>query len=177
MPSALRRRGRHRHRHHPRPPGRRLQPGLHHLRRLARRGCGREDHQGHGARAQDRCADHRHPRLGRRAHPGGRRRARQVRRDLPPQHGGVGRHPADLDHLRACGGRRGLLPRPHRLRSHGRQDEPDVRHRPRRHQDGHGRGRRHGGARRRAHPQPRLGRRALPRRRRERRLRLRPHPC
>ena len=53
--AALRRRGRHRHRHHPRPPGRRLLAGLHHLRRLARRGRRREDHQGHGARPQDRA--------------------------------------------------------------------------------------------------------------------------
>ena len=38
------------------------------------------------ARAEDGRADHRHPRLGRRPDPGGRRRARQVRRDLPPEH-------------------------------------------------------------------------------------------
>ncbi len=55
--------------------------------------------------------------------------------------------------MRPGGRRRRLLPRPHRLRHHGRQDQPDVRHRPRRHQDRHRRRRRHGGARRRAHAQ------------------------
>ena len=47
--------------------------------------------------------------------------------------------------------RRGLLPRDHRLHRDGRPDLPHVHHRPRRHQDGHRRGRRRfeelGGAR------------------------------
>ena len=46
-----------------------------------------------------------------------------------------------------------LLPRAHRLHRHGRQDLAHVHHRPRRHQDGHRRGRRLRGARRRPHAQ------------------------
>ena len=81
----LRRRRGHRLRHHRRPPGVRVLPGLHGLRRLAGRGLRREDHQGHGPRDQDRLPDHRHQRGRRRPHPGGRGLARPVRRDLPPQ--------------------------------------------------------------------------------------------
>ena len=83
--ASLRRRRGHRLRHHRRPPGLRLHPGRHHLRRLARRGLRREDRQGHGLRHQDRLPDHRHQRGRRRPHPGGRRLARPLRRDLPPQ--------------------------------------------------------------------------------------------
>ncbi len=60
---------------------------------FARRGRRRQDHQGHGAGAAQRHPDHRHPRLGRSPHPGGRRRPRQVRRDLPPEHRGIRGHP------------------------------------------------------------------------------------
>ena len=84
------------------------------------------------------------------------------RRNTP----GIRRHPADLDHHGPGGGRRCLLARPHRLRDHGRQDQPDVRHRTGRHQDRHRRRRRHGRARRCAHPQLDLRRLALPRQRR-----------
>ncbi len=42
---------------------------------------------------------HRPQRLGRRAHPGGRRLARRLRRGVPAQRAGLGRGPADLgDH-------------------------------------------------------------------------------
>ena len=83
--AALRRRRGHRLRHHRRPPGLRVLPGLHGLRRLAGRGLRREDHQGDGPRHQDRLPDHRHQRGRRRPHPGGRGLPRPVRRDLPPQ--------------------------------------------------------------------------------------------
>ena len=73
-----------------------VRPGLHRLRRLPRRGLRREDRQGHGPRHEDRLPDHRHQRLRRRAHPGGRGLARPVRRDLPPQRPRLRRHPADL---------------------------------------------------------------------------------
>ena len=39
---------------------------------------------------------HRHQRRRRRAHPGGRRLAQGLRRDLHPQRDGLGRRPADL---------------------------------------------------------------------------------
>ena len=115
----------------------------------------------------------RHPRRRRRPHPGGRRRADPVRRDLPPQRRGVRRHPADLAHPRPERGRRGVLPRAHRLHRHGRQDVEHVHHRPGRHPRGHRRGRRLRGARRRADAQRAVRRRALPGRRRGRRDRLR----
>ena len=90
-----RRRG-HRPRHDRRPPRLRLQPGLHGLRRLALGGARREDLQGHGPGHEGRGADHRPQRLGRRAHPGGRRLAGWLRRHLPAQHDGVRGRPADL---------------------------------------------------------------------------------
>ena len=163
---ALRRRRGHRLRHRRRPPGLRLQPGLHRLRRLARPGLRREDRQGPRLRHEDRLPGRRHQRGRRRAHPGRRRLARPLRRDLPPQRPGLRRHPADLaDHGR--GRRRArLLPRPHRLRRHGRQDLAHVHHRPGRHQDRHRRGRHARGARRRAHAQHHQRQRALPRLRR-----------
>ena len=71
-PAVRRRRG-HRLRHRRRPPGVRVRPGLHRVRRLARRGVRREDRQGHGPGAEDRLPGHRHQRLRRRPHPGGRR--------------------------------------------------------------------------------------------------------
>ena len=52
-----------------------LRAGLHRLRRLALRGRGREDLQGHGPGAAQRRARHRHQRRRRRAHPGRRRLA------------------------------------------------------------------------------------------------------
>ena len=54
-PPAHRRR-RHRLGHHRRPQGLRLRPGLHRLRRRARRGLRREDPQGHGPRRVGRRA-------------------------------------------------------------------------------------------------------------------------
>ena len=92
----LRRRRGHRLRHHRRPPGVRVLPGLHGLRRLAGRGLRREDHQGDGPRHQDRLPDHRHQRGRRRPDPGGRGLARPLRRDLQAQRARLRRHPADL---------------------------------------------------------------------------------
>ena len=79
-----------------RPAGLRLRPGLHRLRRLAVRDLRREDLQGHGPGDEGRRAGHRPQRLRRRAHPGGRRLARRLRRHLPAQHAGLGRRAADL---------------------------------------------------------------------------------
>ena len=49
------------------------------------RGDGREDVQDHGPRRQDRLPGDRHQRLGRGAHPGGRRLAGLLRRRVPAQ--------------------------------------------------------------------------------------------
>ena len=171
-PPVRRRRG-DRLRHHRRPPGVRVLPGLHDLRRLARRGLRREDHQGHGPRHQDRLPDHRHQRGRRGADPGGRGLARPLRRDLPPQRPRVGRHPPDQPDHGQLRRRPRLLPRRHRLHDHGRPDLRDVHHRTRRHQDRHRRGRHDGGPRRRAHPQHQVGQRPLHGRRRGGRARVR----
>ena len=73
----------------------------------------------------------------------------------------------------AVRGRRGVLPRAHRLHRDGRRDQPHVHHRPGHHQDRHRRGGRLRGARRRPGAQLQVRRGALPRRRRGRRVRLR----
>ena len=70
-----------------------------------------EDLQGHGPRDEERRARRRPQRLGRRAHPGGRRLARRLRRHLPAQHARLGRRAADLGDHGAVRGRRRLLAR------------------------------------------------------------------
>ena len=156
-----RRRCRHRLRHHRRPRCLHLQPGRHRVRRQPRRGLRREDRQGPGAGPQDRPPADRHQRRRRRPHPGGCGLTRPVQPDLPQQHPGLRRHPADLaDHGRRRRWPR-LLPRADRLRRDGRPDQPDVHHRPGRDQDRHRRGRDHGGAGWRAHPHGQVRHRAL----------------
>ena len=71
------------------------------LRRLARRGVRREGHQDHGSRAANGMSVHRHQRLGRCAHPGGRRLARGIRGDLLSQRRGERCDPAALADRRA----------------------------------------------------------------------------
>ena len=88
---------------------------------------------------------HRPQRLGRRAHPGGRRVARRLRRHLPAQHARVRRRPADQRDHGPVRGRRGVLAGDHRLHPDGRGHELHVHHRPRRHQDGDARGGHEGG--------------------------------
>ena len=155
--SAHRRRG-HRVGHRRRPQGLPLQPGLHRVRRRARRGVRREDPQGDGPRRIGRRADDRPQRRRRRPHPGRRRLARRLRRHLLPQREGVGRDPADQRDPRPVRRRRGLLARAHRLRGDGQGHVAHVHHRSRRREDGHRRGRHAGGARRRAHPRVEVGR-------------------
>ena len=99
--------------------------------------------------AEVRLPRDRDQRLGRRADPGGRRLARRLRRDLLAQRPGVGRRPADQPGHGPVRRRRGLLARDHRLRVHGRGHVVHVHHRPRRGEDGHGRGGHLRGARRR----------------------------
>ena len=111
-----------------------------------------EDRQGPGHGAEDARPDHRHLRCRRRAHPGGRGRARRLRRGVPPQRHGLGRDPADLGHHGAVRGRRRLLAGHDRLHLHGPRHELHVRHRPRRGEDGHQRGRDRRGTRRRQGP-------------------------
>ena len=156
----LRRRRRHRLRHDLRPARLRLQPGLHRVRRLAERGVRREDLQGDGHGGQVRLPADRDQRLGRRAHPGGRRLARRLRGDLLAERPELGRDPADLARDGALRRRRRLLARDHRLRADGRGDVVHVHHRARRREDGH---RRRGdvrGARRRRHARVEVRRRA-----------------
>ena len=81
--------------------------------------------------------------------------------------------PADLADHGPVRRWRGLLPRRHRLHRDGRPDLAHVHHRPRRHQDGHRRGRGVRGPRRRPHPQHQVRRRALHGHRRGRRHRVR----
>ena len=149
----VRRRRRDRLRHGGRPAVAVFEPGLHRLRRLPRRGLRREDRQGHGLRAEDRLPDGRDQRLRRCADPGGRGLARAVRRDLQAERARFGCDPADLADHRPVRGRRGLLPRDHRLRGDGRPDLAHVHHRPGRDQDGDRRGGDVRGTRRRPHAQ------------------------
>ena len=145
----LGRRRRHRLRHRRRPHGLRVRAGLHGVRRLAVRGARAEDLQGDGPGDEGGRADRRAQRLGRRAHPGGRRVAGRLRRHLPAQHAGLGRGAAAVGGPGPVRGRRGLLAGDHRLHLHGRVDQPHVHHRPRRDQHGHARGGDEGGAGRR----------------------------
>ena len=103
----------------------------------------------------------RHQRLGRRAHPGGRRLARRLRGDLLAERAGVRRRPADLARDGPVRRRRRLLARDHRLHLHGRGLVVHVHHRARRGEDGHGRGGHVRGARRRGDARDEVGRRAL----------------
>ena len=160
------RRRRHRLRDDLRPQGLRLLAGLHRLRRHALRGLRREDLQGHGPRPQARLPADRDQRLGRRAHPGGRRLARRLRGDLLAQRPGLGRDPADQPDHGAERGRRRLLARDDRLRAHGQGDLVHVHHRARGREDRHRRGGHLRGARRRAHARLQVGRGPLRRRRR-----------
>ena len=146
--------------------GVRLQPGLHRLRRLAGRGDGGEDVQGHGPRRQGRRAGDRDQRLGRGADPGGRRLARRLRRRLRPQRPVLRGDPADQRDHGPVRGRRRLLAGDDRLHLHGQGDLAHVHHRPRGDQDGHRRGGRVRGAGRGDDPQLEVGRRPLRRRRR-----------
>ena len=156
-----RRCGDHRPRDDRRPPGVRVQPGLHGLRRLAGRGDGREDLQGDGPRGARRLPADRDQRLGRRADPGGRRRARRLRRGLLPQRALLGRDPADLAGDGAVRGRRRVFARDHGLHLHGQGDLAHVHHRAGRDPHGDPRGGRARGAGRSDDAQREVGRRAL----------------
>ena len=102
----------------------------------------------------------RHQRLGRRAHPGGRRLAGRLRRHLRAQRRRVRRDPADLARDGPVRRRRRLLARDHRLRADGARHLAHVHHRPRRREDRHRRGRLDGGARRRRRARRQVRRRA-----------------
>ena len=80
------------------------------------RGHGREDVQDHGFGDEDRLPCDRHQRLGRRAHPGGRRLARRLRRRVPAQRPLFGCDPTDLPDHGSLRGRRRVLAGDHRLR-------------------------------------------------------------
>ena len=74
-----------------------------------------------------------------------------LRRDLPAQHPGLRRRPADLGDHGALRRGRGLLPGHHRLRVHGREPALHVRDRPGHRQDSDPRGGHQGRPRRGAH--------------------------
>ena len=97
----------------------------------------------------------------RRPHPGGRRLAGQLRRDLLPQRAVERRRPADLGDPRPVRRRRRVQPGDDRLHLHGPRVEPHVHHRPRRGEDRHRRGGHARGARR--GDEPRLQERRVPR--------------
>ena len=160
----LGRRGRDRPRPDRRPPGVRLLTGLHGLRRLARRGDGREDGEGHGPGGPDRLPRDRHQRLRRRPHPGGRGLTGRLRGRVRAQRAVLGRDPPDLADHGPVRGRRRLLPGHDRLHLHGQGDLAHVHHGSRRDQDRDRRGGGVRGARRRDDPQLEVGRGALRRR-------------
>ena len=114
--------------------------------------------QGDGPRDVDRGAVRRDQRLGGRAHPGRRGLARRLRLHLRAERARQRRDPADQRDHGPVRGRRGLLPRDHRLHVHGARDLAHVHHRARRHQDRHRRGRHDGRARRRDDPRHEIGR-------------------
>ncbi len=145
----VRRRGRDRLRHRLRAEGLPLLAGLHRFRRLAERGLRGEDLQGHGHGPEVRLPRDRDQRLRRRAHPGGRRLARRIRRDLLAQRPILGRRAAALAHHGSMRRRRRLLARDDRLHLHGRGFVVHVHHRPRCREDGDGGGGHVRGARRR----------------------------
>ena len=137
-------------RHDQRPPGVRLQPGLHRVRRRAVRSACREDLQGHGPGDEGRRAGDRPERFGRRAHPGRRGLAGRLCRRVPAQRDGLGRGAADQHDHGSLRGRRRVLAGHDRLHLHGQGQLLHVRHRPRggedrdaRGGDGRGTGRRH----------------------------------
>ena len=146
-----RRRG-HRLGHRERPHRVPVRQGFHRVRRLALRNPRAEDHQGAGRRHEGAGADHRPVRRRRRAHPGGRRFARRLRRGVQAQRHRLGRHPADQRHHGPVRRRRRLFAGDDRLHLHGARHELHVRHRPRRGEDRDQRGGDGRGAWRRQHP-------------------------
>ena len=151
-----RRRG-HRLGHGERPHRVRLRQGFHGVRRLAVGDARAEDRQDPGHGDEGARADHRPVRRRRRAHPGGRRGARRLWRGVQAQRDRLRRDPADLRDHGPVRRRRRLFAGDDRLHLHGARHELHVRHRPRRGEDRHQRGRHRGRARRRlgAHHQVR----------------------
>ncbi len=133
-----------------------LRPGRLLRRRLARRRARRDDRARARARRPRAGAGRRLRRLRWRSDAGGRRSARWLRADLPPDGRAVGQGPADLDHHRPLRRRRCLLAGADRLD----RDDPGREHVPDRPGSRAG-GARRGRERRRARrpPRPRAQRR------------------
>ena len=96
-----------------------LQPRRFGVRRLARRGLRREGHQGDGPCHAQPHPDHRHQRLWRRPHPGGRGLACRLRGDLLAQRRVERGDPAAEPDPRSVHRRRRVLARDDRLHLHG----------------------------------------------------------
>ena len=126
-----------------------------------------EDHQGAGHGDEGARAHHRPVRRRRRAHPGGRRRARRLWRGVQAQRDRLRRHSADQRHHGALRRRRRLFAGDDRFHLHGARHLLHVRHRPRRGEDRDQRGGHRRGAGRRLGAHHQVGR--LRRRLRERR--------
>jgi propionyl-CoA carboxylase beta chain len=157
-----RRRG-HRLRHDQRPPGVRVQPGLHRVRRRPERGPCRKDLQDHGPGHEGRRAGDRPERFGRRPHPGRRGLAGRLCRRVPAQRDGQRRDSADQHDHGPCAGGAVYSPGHDRLHLHGQGQLLHVRDRPRSGEDRDARGSDGRGTGRRRHPhhQERRGRLAF----------------
>ena len=165
---SLHRRRDHRLRQDRRAQGLRLLPGLHRLRRRARRDPRREDPQDHGPGRRPwacRSSDSTTARVrgSRRAWPrstptAASSCATRARSGVVPQISVI---------LGPCAGRRRLLAGADRLHLHGEGLQPHVHHRSRRREDRDRRGRDARRARRRAHPRDEVGRREVRDARRE----------
>ncbi len=107
--------------------------------------------------------------FGRRAHPGGSRRAVRLRLRLLHECPAVGRRPADRRRLRSLRGRGGLFAGADGFRRDDAQQRLHVHHRARSDQGGDRQGGDDGGGRRRRHARRRLRQRPFPRRGRRRR--------
>ncbi len=115
-----RRRRRHRLGHHQRPHRLSCSPRTSPCSAArCQRGPRPEDHQGAGHGAEGARAGHRPVRRRRRAHPGGRRRARRLWRGVQAQRHLVRRDPADFRHHGPVRGRRRLFAGHDRLHLHG----------------------------------------------------------
>ena len=123
-----------------RPVGR-LQPRPDGVPGLGRRDVRPQGRQADGVGGDGRLPDHRHQRLGGRPHPGRGDLAGLVRRAGPPPRAAARPGAGDLHHPRQMRWGSGVFADPDRPGRRGARPGLHVRHRPRRHQGRHRRGR------------------------------------